>query len=80
MGVHLQGTDSLMRQMARPLYDHAEKYHVYSMSKRYDNMNLWAKYAGGHSGYCLEFANEGPLFSQTLSALRRHLPDGRDKQ
>ncbi len=32
------------------------------MSKRYDNLSLWAKYADGHSGYCLEFANEGPLF------------------
>ena len=25
-------------------------------------MNLWAQYAAQHRGYCLEFANEGPLF------------------
>ena len=24
----------------------------------------WAKYAADHSGYCLEFANEGPLFGE----------------
>jgi Protein of unknown function (DUF2971) len=28
-------------------------------------MGLWAKYAANHTGYCLEFANEGPLFAHT---------------
>jgi hypothetical protein len=27
-------------------------------------MNLWAQYAAQHHGYCLEFANEGPLFEK----------------
>jgi hypothetical protein len=32
-------------------------------------MGLWAKYAADHSGYCLEFVNEGPLFEQTLEVI-----------
>ncbi len=34
-------------------------YRIYSLSKRLDNMSLWAKYGADHSGYCLEFANQG---------------------
>ena len=41
-----------------------EKFRVYSLSKRFDNLSLWAKYAADHTGYCLEFANEGPLFGE----------------
>ena len=37
-------------------------FRVYSMTKRYDMGNLWALYADGHRGYCLEFENIGPLF------------------
>ena len=32
------------------------------MTRRYDMGNLWALYADGHRGYCLEFENVGPLF------------------
>jgi hypothetical protein len=39
------------------------------MSKRYDNLSLWAKYAGDFSGYCLEFANEGPLFERAKDVI-----------
>lgn len=39
------------------------------MSKRYDNLSLWAKYAGDHSGYCLEFVNEGPLFESARDVI-----------
>jgi len=39
------------------------------MSKRYDNLSLWAKYAGDHSGYCLEFVNEGPLFANAKDVI-----------
>jgi hypothetical protein len=39
------------------------------MSKRYDNLNLWAKYAGDHSGYYLEFTNERPLFENARDVL-----------
>ena len=48
--------------MSELLNAELEGYRIYSLSKRYDNLNLWAKYAADHSGYCLEFANEGPLF------------------
>lgn len=39
------------------------------MSKRVDNLSLWAKYAGDHSGYCLELLNEGPLFETARDVL-----------
>ena len=38
--------------------------------KRYDNLSLWDRYAAHHSGYCLEFSNEGALFEH---AKDRHL-------
>lgn len=34
------------------------------MTKRWNNLSLWAKYAADHTGYCLEFLNEG-LYSKT---------------
>jgi hypothetical protein len=60
--VKLHGTETLHRILTESLHSELEGYRVYSMSKRYDNLNLWAKYAGDHSGYCLEFVHEGPLF------------------
>jgi DUF2971 family protein len=33
--------------------------HIFSMTKRWDNMSMWAKYADNHAGYCLEFSNAG---------------------
>jgi hypothetical protein len=32
------------------------------MTKRCEMGNLWALYADGHRGYCLEFENVGPMF------------------
>jgi len=43
------------------------EFRVYSLSKRFDNFSLWAKYAADHGGYCLEFANEGPLFGEYVA-------------
>jgi hypothetical protein len=37
-------------------------FRIYSMTKRWDNLALWAKYADDYRGYCLEFVNEGELF------------------
>jgi len=34
-------------------------FRIYSMAKRYDMGNLWALYADGHRGYCLEFEKRG---------------------
>lgn len=59
------GLDWFMREYSRILNAQMEEFRVYSLSKRFDNLNLWAKYAGDHTGYCLEFGNEGPLFQNT---------------
>jgi hypothetical protein len=57
------GSEEAQGMMARSLYAKLDDYRIYSLSKRYDNMNLWAKYAANHSGYCLEFTNNGPFAS-----------------
>lgn len=58
------GTEVLLRMMANCLNLELDTIRIYSLSKRYNNMSLWAKYANNHTGYCLEFANEG-LFACT---------------
>jgi len=60
------GVKRLQTIFSEGLNSELKDYRIYSMSKRYDNMSLWAKYAGDHTGYCLEFANEGPLFEQAM--------------
>jgi hypothetical protein len=63
------GTNKLQRILTEVLHSELKDYRVYSMSRRYDNLSLWAKYAGDHAGYCLEFANEGPLFGNVRDVL-----------
>jgi len=46
-----------------------EEYRIYSLTKRFDNFGMWAKYAADHSGYCLEFKNEGPLFDNACEVV-----------
>jgi hypothetical protein len=48
--------------MTRILHEELNLTKVYAMSTRWDNMQMWAKYADDHHGYCLEFCNAG-LFS-----------------
>jgi len=60
--VKLHGTEPLQRILTNSLHSELKDYRIYSMSKRYNNLSLWAKNAGDHSGYCLEFVKEGPLF------------------
>jgi hypothetical protein len=67
--VYLYGCAKLMRGLSNILNKELKDYRIYSMSKRYDNLALWAKYAADHSGYCLEFANEDPLFEHTLQVI-----------
>jgi hypothetical protein len=55
------GTEVLMHGMAKALNAELDDWRIYSLSKRYENLNMWAKYGGNHSGYCLEFANDGPF-------------------
>jgi hypothetical protein len=49
--------------MAESLNAELNGFRIYSLSKRYNNLSLWAKYAANHRGYCLEFANQGPFAS-----------------
>jgi len=67
--VHMHGTDALRGIMSQLLNAELEGYHIYSLSKRWNNLSLWAKYAANHSGYCLEFRNEGPLFEHTKEVM-----------
>jgi hypothetical protein len=60
--VRRYGVEAIQRILTQSLNAELEGYRIYSLSKRYDNLSLWAKYAAGHSGYCLEFANDGPFF------------------
>ena len=60
------GGKNLQRIFSTGLNDELKDNRIYSLSKRYDNMSMWAKYADNHTGYCLEFANEGPLFEHSM--------------
>lgn len=53
------GVKGLMPLFAQSLRDQFGSLRVYSLSKRFNNLSLWENYAANHSGYCLEFANEG---------------------
>jgi hypothetical protein len=57
------GKDWAMQECIKLFYKEMDPWRVYSLSKRYNNLNLWANYAANHSGYCLEFANAGEFFS-----------------
>jgi hypothetical protein len=62
LGLH--GLEWFQRELSKILNGQMERFRVYSLSKRFDNLSLWAKYAADHTGYCLEFVNEGPLFHE----------------
>jgi hypothetical protein len=55
------GTSGLLSMMKDNLYPLLERFRIYSLSKRCDNLHLWKEYAGNHAGYCLEFRNEEPF-------------------
>jgi len=69
INVRHHGAVTLQRSIVELFNKELEGYRIYSMSKRYDNFSLWAKYAGDHSGYCLEFANDGPLFQHAKDVI-----------
>lgn len=53
------GKDVLLQEMRRSFERQLDRrYGILSLSKRWDNLPLWAHYAGNHRGYCLEFRNE----------------------
>lgn len=67
--IEKHGLDWCMREAARLLNVQMETIRVYSLTKRFDNLNLWAKYAADHTGYCLEFVNDGPLFGNSIEVI-----------
>jgi hypothetical protein len=48
-----------LTELSKALYAHSENTRIFSMSKRWNNFAMWAKYADDHRGYCLEFAKVG---------------------
>lgn len=62
--IEIEGLEWFQRKESEILNSKMEGFRVYSLTKRYDNLSLWAKYAANHTGYCLEFANVGPLFGE----------------
>jgi hypothetical protein len=56
------GVEVVMKDTAQSLYKELEDWRICCLSKRWNNMSMWAKYADGHKGYCLEFANVGLFF------------------
>jgi hypothetical protein len=70
--VHLHGPAALHPNFVQLLDGHLKHFRVYSMTKRYDMGNLWALYADGHKGYCLEFQNVGPMFEYAMDVSYLH--------
>lgn len=57
-GVREFGTTAILDEMSKALNKILDKkYGVFCLSKRPDNLALWANYADNHRGYCLEFAD-----------------------
>src|SRR5713226_8336056 len=49
--VQHHGRETLLGIMSELLNAELEGYRIYALTKRYDNLSLWAKYAADHSGY-----------------------------
>jgi hypothetical protein len=66
---HIQtlGLEWFQLELSTILSSYTAQFRVYSLTKRFDNLSLWAKYAADHTGYCLEFENKGPLFGEHVN-------------
>ncbi len=53
------GQEAILGELRRSLEPLLTRFRIYSLSKRPDNLHLWAEYAARHTGYCLEFRNAG---------------------
>ena len=62
-GIHRFGEKWTRQELTRLLHENSTKTRVFSMSKRWNSMKMWAKYADNHKGCCLEFANTGMFAS-----------------
>ena len=67
--IRIQGLEWFQRELSKLLNAQIEEFRIYSLSKRFNNFSLWAKYAADHTGYCLEFANEGLLFEKAVEVI-----------
>lgn len=57
------GAPRLLELMEEEFKRQTEKNRIYSLSMARDSLHMWKTYGGDHTGYCLEFANDG-LFSR----------------
>jgi hypothetical protein len=60
----VERTDSeeIRRSLAAGIYARSsDRHRVFCMSKRWNNLAMWAKFSGNHTGYCLEFSKTGPF-------------------
>lgn len=56
-------------------YEMQQSNAVFCMTEKNDNILMWAHYAGQHTGFCLEFATNTPLFSRVRPVIyTRDLP------
>jgi len=51
--------EEISAEMEMLLHAELSTHRIYSMGRRADNERLWVKYAANHTGYCLEFENDG---------------------
>lgn len=58
-GLAQMGEQRFHQELVRAFYEISTQTRIFSMSRRWDHMAQWAKYANDHTGYCLEFANAG---------------------
>jgi len=73
--VRNHGPAALHPSLVQSLDTQLKDFRIYSMTKRYDMSNLWALYADGHRGYCLEFENVGPMFEHAKDVSYLDLKD-----
>ena len=56
-------------------YEMQQSNAVFCMTEKKDNILMWAHYASQHTGYCLEFTTNNPLFSRVWPVIyTRRLP------
>jgi hypothetical protein len=59
VNIRKHGVERLMPLLEKTIRKEFEDFRVYSLTKRFNNLSLWENYAANHTGYCLEFANQG---------------------
>ncbi|MBI2188443.1 MAG: DUF2971 domain-containing protein [Acidobacteria bacterium] len=59
------GAATILQKMEILLRQESERNRIYSLSMARESAYMWKEYGGNHTGYCLEFANEG-LFRHAL--------------